>query len=106
MIIKSVIAAALLTAIAAPASASVFNIDQARAFCTAGPADDAEHCLSDQKRAGQWLDNWQEIGEYPRFMAKRIVSRCDARYRPDLRQVKFCVEDVRDNRGKSGRRIR
>lgn len=99
------LALAPLVASAGP-NASSFSMDQARAFCAAGDAGKADRCLADQQSAGAWLEAWQDVGEFPRFMAKRIVARCDSRYRPDMRQIKICVEEVRDNRGKSGRRIR
>ena len=102
---KSILLATAVVLAPFAASAGVFNIDQARAFCVAGAPEKADSCLSDQRRAGAWIDAWADRGEFPRFMAKRVVTRCDARYRPDLRQVKFCVEEVRDNRGKSRRRF-
>ena len=80
MVMKPLLLAAAVSFVPLGASASIFNVDQARTFCA-------------------------DRGEFPRFVAKRVVTRCDARYRPDLRQVKLCVEDVRDNRGKSGRRF-
>lgn len=105
MVMKPILLAAAVSLVPLAASASVFNVDQARTFCVAGVAEKADSCFSDQQRAGAWIDAWADRGEFPRFVAKRVVTRCDARYRPDLRQVKLCVEDVRDNRGKSGRRF-
>lgn len=106
MTARTIALTAILVLAPFAASASIFNMDQARTFCAAGNAEKADRCLADQQSAGAWLDAWSDVGEFPRFMAKRIVSRCDTRYRPDMRQVKFCVEKVRDNRGKSSIRTR
>jgi hypothetical protein len=106
MVIKRILLAATMSSVPVAATASVFNIDQARSFCVACAVEKADSSLSDQQRTAAWMDAWADRGEFPRFLAKLVVTHCDARYRPDLRQVKHCVEDVWDNRGKSGRRIR
>ena len=105
MVMKPILLAAAVSLFPLGASASIFDVEKARTFCVAGAAEKADSCFSDQQRAGAWIDAWADRGEFPRFVAKRVITRCDARYRPDLCQVKLCVEDVRDNRGKSGRRF-
>lgn len=105
MVMKPILHAVAVSLVPLAASASIFNIDQARTFYVDGTAAKADSCFSDQQRAGAWIDAWADRGEFPRFVAKRVVLRCDARYRPDLRQVKLCVKDVRGNRGKSGRKF-
>lgn len=95
-------AAALLLAsgpaLAAKSVDSVFDIDAARTFCTAGAADGVEECLSDQEKAAQRIDYWLYRGDLPRYLSKRAYAGCDAFYGPDLRQVLICIEDGEDDR--------
>lgn len=88
----------------AVAATSTFDMTGARAFCISGDSAKADGCISAQRRDGAWLDAWAASGEYPRFMAKRVIRRCAARYSPDLRRVRNCVDYVRDDRGNSRRR--
>lgn len=100
---------ALATVAATPAAAtvspvSVFDFDRARAFCAAGPAVEADGCLSQQQQAAHRIDVWLVRGELPRFLAKRTYRNCDIRYAPDYRQTLRCIEDVEDNR-RNGRGV-
>jgi|GEM_PF-1977644 len=95
-------AALALVAIAAPAAAAVFDLDRARAFCAGGAADQAERCLADQERAGVWIDRFLYSGSLPRYLAKRAYRDCDARYGPDLRRTRICLQDAEDNRRNGG----
>ena len=100
-------AATVLTALAAaPAAAaaaatpSVFDWERARAFCQNGDADRADRCLVDQQRAGHRIDEWLISGRFAYPGSRHAFQRCDARYRPELRQTWRCLDELRDSRRK------
>ena len=100
---KALILSAICLAAPAFASASVFDRSQARSFCTVPDTAVAENCLSDQEQAGRRIDAWLNSGCFTRVGSRHAFERCDARYRPDLRQTWICLDRLRDD---SRRKIR
>lgn len=102
----------LLAALSGPALAetpqptvapqSVYDIDRARSFCAAGDADKAESCLSQQERAAVWIDQWLDRGPFPHYLSDRAYRNCEARYGPDLRLIRRCLQNVEDDRRNNG----